>query len=150
LYTKKKVYNFEVADWHTYFVEAWEWLVHNTDICLSSVKNFKWGKYLKSLIGPPPKWMKNAHAHHIVFKEGRGVMKKYVNESKKILEKHDIDWLKGVENLVWAPNKNHSTKAAKAVRNALKEADKLGKNEVVKTLKELGEKFADDTINTLF
>ena len=77
-------------------------------------------------------------------------MKKYVNESKKILEKHDIDWLKGVENLVWAPNKNHSTKAAKAVRNALKEADKLGKNEVVKTLKELGEKFADDTINTLF
>ncbi|GAL82652.1 probable hemagglutinin-related protein [Algibacter lectus] len=29
LYSTKKVYNFEVADWHTYFVGAWEWLVHN-------------------------------------------------------------------------------------------------------------------------
>ncbi len=35
LYTKKKVYNFEVADWHTYFVGAWEWLVHNVDKCIS-------------------------------------------------------------------------------------------------------------------
>ncbi|WP_103071753.1 polymorphic toxin-type HINT domain-containing protein [Aquimarina sediminis] len=25
LYTKKKVYNFEVADWYTYFVGTWEW-----------------------------------------------------------------------------------------------------------------------------
>ena len=77
-------------------------------------------------------------------------MVKYVNESKSILEKHGIDWLKGVENLVWAPNKNHSAKAAKAVRDALKEADKLGKNEVVEALSDLGKKFADGTIGTLF
>ena len=35
LYTKKKVYNFEVADWHTYFAGAWEWLVHNAGkVCI--------------------------------------------------------------------------------------------------------------------
>ena len=39
MYTKKKVYNFEVADWHTYFVGAWEWLVHNARPCLSKIKH---------------------------------------------------------------------------------------------------------------
>nr|WP_240315558.1 polymorphic toxin-type HINT domain-containing protein [Aquimarina longa] len=37
LYSKKKVYNFEVADWHTYFVGAWEWLVHNAKVCLHAL-----------------------------------------------------------------------------------------------------------------
>ncbi|KAA1247219.1 polymorphic toxin-type HINT domain-containing protein [Aquimarina sp. RZ0] len=46
LYSKKKVYNFEVADWHTYFVGAWEWLVHNTKACLKvSAKKIKDGVY---------------------------------------------------------------------------------------------------------
>ncbi len=36
LYETKKVYNFEVADWHTYFVGAWAWLVHNAKVCASS------------------------------------------------------------------------------------------------------------------
>lgn len=30
----KKVYNFEVEDWHTYFVGSWKWLVHNVKKCL--------------------------------------------------------------------------------------------------------------------
>ena len=31
-----KVYNFEVADWHTYFVGMWAWLVHNNpERCIS-------------------------------------------------------------------------------------------------------------------
>jgi hypothetical protein len=38
LYTKKKVYNFEVADWHTYFVGTWEWLVHNIACFKGSLK----------------------------------------------------------------------------------------------------------------
>jgi len=38
-YQQKKVYNFEVADWHTYFVGAWEWLVHNERPCLSQIKH---------------------------------------------------------------------------------------------------------------
>jgi len=31
---RKKVYNFEVKDWHTYFVGTWQWLVHNARACL--------------------------------------------------------------------------------------------------------------------
>ena len=34
-YEKKEVYNFEVADWHTYFVGAWQWLVHNAEVCVT-------------------------------------------------------------------------------------------------------------------
>ena len=150
-YQPKKVYNFTVGNFHTYFVGALAWLVHNAGKCLSELKNFKWGEYLKKLIGPPPKWMINPHAHHIVFKKGRGAMKKYLKKSKSILEKHGIDWLKGKDNLVWAPNKNHSTKAAKYVSEALEKADKLGGKEgVIKELEKLGKEFADDTINTLF
>ncbi|WP_062060918.1 polymorphic toxin-type HINT domain-containing protein [Aquimarina longa] len=49
LYSKKKVYNFEVADWHTYFVGAWEWLVHNAKVCLHALA--KTGvKYAKNIL----------------------------------------------------------------------------------------------------
>ena len=78
-------------------------------------------------------------------------MKKYLDESKAILEKYGVDWYKGADNLIWAPNKNHSAKAAKAVRDALKNADKTGsKEEVVKALRKMGQHFADDTIDTLY
>ncbi|MDO7135916.1 polymorphic toxin-type HINT domain-containing protein [Algibacter lectus] len=49
LYTKKKVYNFEVADWHTYFVGAWEWLVHNNAkrcYALKTIASEAWYKLL--------------------------------------------------------------------------------------------------------
>ncbi len=109
-----------------------------------------WGAYLKKLIGVgPPADMDRPHAHHIVFKNGRGKeMRKVLKESKAILEKHGIDWLKGKENLVWAPNKNHSIKAATTVRDALKKADSLfsTREAIVQTLQELGERFADGTI----
>ncbi|MDO7135918.1 hypothetical protein [Algibacter lectus] len=49
MYSNKKVYNFEVADWHTYFVGAWEWLVHNAEICLRDLA--KAGvKYAKDIL----------------------------------------------------------------------------------------------------
>lgn len=38
-YEKKKVYNFEVANWHTYFVGALAWLVYNARSCLSQIKH---------------------------------------------------------------------------------------------------------------
>ncbi len=45
LFDKKKVYNFEVAEWHTYFVGAWEWVVHNAcpNNLLKAPKKI-WGK----------------------------------------------------------------------------------------------------------
>jgi len=41
-YEPKKVYNFEVANWHTYFVGIWAWLVHNKGRCLSELINWNW------------------------------------------------------------------------------------------------------------
>lgn len=110
---------------------------------------FDWGKHLRSVGGgEPPPGMAAPHAHHIVFKTGRGVrMCRYLDESKALLEKHGIDWLYGPENLVWAPMKNHSTGAARAVRDALVEADRTGSRDAVaEALARLGRHFADGTI----
>ena len=91
--------------------------------------------------------MNNPHAHHIVFKKGKPSQQADLAISKGILEKHGIDWYKGKENLVWAPNKNHSDAAAKAVREALQEADKKGTRDAIEAaLEDLGKKFANDTI----
>lgn len=77
-------------------------------------------------------------------------MAEYVNKSKAILEKHGIDWLKGKENLVWAPNKNHSTEVAEKVSEALGKADKAGgRDAVIKELERLGKEFADDIIDKI-
>ncbi|WP_293787028.1 polymorphic toxin-type HINT domain-containing protein [uncultured Pedobacter sp.] len=38
-YQKRKVFNFEVEDWHTYFVGICAWLVHNARPCLSQIKH---------------------------------------------------------------------------------------------------------------
>jgi hypothetical protein len=37
-YKSKKVFNFAVADWQTYFVGLWAWLVHNARPCLAIIK----------------------------------------------------------------------------------------------------------------
>lgn len=44
MYQKKKVYNFEVAELHTYFVGVWEWLVHNAQPCFKTMarESQKW------------------------------------------------------------------------------------------------------------
>ena len=48
-YEQKKVYNFEVAGWHTYFVGAWQWLVHNATVCFADLA--KAGvKYAKNIL----------------------------------------------------------------------------------------------------
>jgi len=38
-YESKKVFNFAVADWQTYFVGGWAWLVHNALTCLRELAN---------------------------------------------------------------------------------------------------------------
>ena len=35
-YVPKEVYNFEVAEYHTYFVGQWNWWVHNSNPCVSN------------------------------------------------------------------------------------------------------------------
>ena len=118
------------------------------------VANIHWGKILEKDHGvakPSPEEMENAHAHHIVFKEGSGKQKEWVLKSKAILEKHNIDWLKGKENLVWAPNIEglHTEEMAKKVYGALAEADKIKppktKKAVIKALRNMGKLAANHT-----
>jgi RHS repeat-associated protein len=112
-----------------------------------------WGAVVREFEGEPPADMMRPHGHHTVFKEGRGQsMQGYVNESKDILEHYEIDWYRGRENLGWAPNKNHSTAAAKAVRDALLDAhQKVGTREaIVDALSRMKEHFRNDTISTLY
>ncbi|AQW31158.1 PAAR domain-containing protein [Ralstonia syzygii subsp. celebesensis] len=112
-----------------------------------------WGDLVRKHEGDPPADMVNPHGHHAVFKKGRGTkMREYLDESKDILEHYDVDWYKGRENLGWAPNKNHSTAAAKAVRDALKDAhEKIGtKDAVIEALSKIKEHFKNDTIGSLF
>ncbi|MBG9990680.1 AHH domain-containing protein [Pseudoalteromonas sp. NZS37] len=113
-----------------------------------------WGKLLRKYgAGEPPESMQNPHAHHSIFKKGRGKkMIEYLDESKDIVERYDIDWYKGPENLGWAPNKNHSTKAAKAVRDYLVkvEQNSPSKESIIKALQEIKKHFANDTIHTLY
>jgi hypothetical protein len=102
----------------------------------------------------PPKRMPGAtadtHAHHIVMKGHDDYVKvingtpvKVVEESKKILEKYDIDWLYGQENLAWAPKTGHSIEYAADVWKALDEADRIHgtREEIVKALQQSAEKF---------
>jgi len=37
-YKSKKVFNFAVADWKTFFVGIWGWLVHNAKACMTQVE----------------------------------------------------------------------------------------------------------------
>ena len=116
------------------------------------VANIHWGKILEEEHGvakPSPEEMENAHAHHIVFKEGSGKQKEWVLKSKAILEKHNIDWLYGKENLVWAPNIEglHTEEMAKMVYEALANADETygSKEAVVEALADMGELAAQHT-----
>ena len=44
-YKPRKVYNFEVSNWHTYFVGALAWLVHNAEKCISKIFKISRKKY---------------------------------------------------------------------------------------------------------
>ncbi len=113
--------------------------------------NYNWKGHLERVSGtrmPSTDDMYRPHAHHIVFKKGSRRQRPILEQSKAILEKYDIDWLYGPENLIWAPNKNHSGVAAERVLDALRDADQnIGTKEgVVAALREIGDRFADDTI----
>jgi hypothetical protein len=89
-----------------------------------------------------PGAQQDTHAHHIVMK---GKDYPGVAESQLILEKYDIDWYSGRENLIWAPNVGHTQDYAWEVYLALKRADEtLGTRPAIEqTLREMGQKFID-------
>ncbi len=109
-----------------------------------------WGSHLRSIKGDPPLDMERPHAHHTVFKSGIGSQKPWLEQSKDILEKYNIDWYKGRENLDWAPNVKgvHTTENAKIVYEELKAADETfgTKQAIIDTLKDLQQRFAQGSL----
>ncbi|MGV2875802.1 polymorphic toxin-type HINT domain-containing protein [Macrococcus capreoli] len=137
------VYNIEVEDYHTYFVGQNSVLVHND--CTDADMKFNYGKYLRKESDNPPSWMEKYHAHHILFKRGFGsYQKELVNKGQSILRAHNIDPIKGIENLVWAPNIKglHCTENLEALVNDLMKAHNAGldKSEIIAILNKHGEK----------
>nr|WP_275994431.1 polymorphic toxin-type HINT domain-containing protein [Argonema antarcticum] len=126
-----EVYNFKVEGFHTYFVSDLGILVHNAE----------YGRFLRRQIGDPPTDMENPHAHHILQKLGReGTQRALVQEGQAILRKHGIDPIWGLENLVWAPNRGHTTAAQELVVEELKAVDAagLGYDDIVTVLRRHG------------
>lgn len=76
LYEKRKVFNFEVEGWHTYFVGILAWLVHNAQVCISAVFKHaaKYGlqsyKDLRALVKGT-----GLQVHHLIEKRFANVFK---------------------------------------------------------------------------
>jgi hypothetical protein len=87
------VYNLEVEDFQTYFVE--DLLVHN----------YSWLHWLKQNGHIQPAGMLYPHGHHILPQVGNGsIQKVLVKIGQMILREVGIDPINGPENLVIAPN----------------------------------------------
>ncbi len=128
LYTKKKVYNFEVADWHTYFVGTWDWLVHNngqkclSELFESALKNAdKWKNWTKAARAELNAALKiggtGLHAHHLIplelLKKNKIIQAAYKNGFKfnDVLNGKALDAYKHLfTNGKFYPNHNSYTK----------------------------------------
>ena len=99
-----------------------DWAVH-----LKGIKDGDaWGKNLPKIINGIAE-----HAHHIVQK---GLNNPDSKAAQRILEKWDIDWYMGRENLVWAVSRgfgNHTDAYRKVVRKLLEDADSKGRDVVI-------------------
>ena len=89
--------------------------------------------------------MNSAHAHHILFKTGRGKAQQLlVQEAQELLRRNGIDPIAGPENLVWAPmyaKGQHSLASLKQLVEALKAADAAvgGYDAIVEVLRDFGD-----------
>ncbi|MBS9775036.1 MAG: DUF4280 domain-containing protein [Tenacibaculum sp.] len=92
LYSKKKVYNFEVKDWHTYFVGLLMLLVHNAKrVCLSLADRIrKYGKRIAYMGSTPRKTSKiGIKVWKRQLKEGTA---KLINGKKHFKDPTDGNW----------------------------------------------------------
>jgi len=131
---KFEVYNFKVEDFHTYFVSCFAILVPNSD----------YNKIFTGYIRGSPAGMTDPHAHHILYKKGRGAAQQALaKEGQDILIKHGIDPIWEPENLTWVPNRvpgQHATKPLQDIVDQLKAVDAAGGgyDDIVKVIREHG------------
>ncbi len=94
------------------------------------VLDINFGKHLRDLEGEPPEDMVDPHAHHILYKKGRGAkQQELVQEGQGILRDAGIDPIYGPENLTWAPNRvagQHGIEDLSELVEALRETEAIG------------------------
>ena len=109
---------------------------------------FDFGRYLRKLAGEPPIGMNDPHAHHILFKEGRGdAQKALVVEGQALLRRFGIDPIYGAENMTWAPmrvRQQHGIESLQNVVNRLNEVESAGgdRDDIIMMLLRLGQEAA--------
>ena len=90
-YKPRKVYNFEVSNWHTYFVGALQWLVHNAKKCLSGTVR-KISNRLKYMGRTPGKNSKTGKAVFKRMRNEKPPMARIKNGKKQFKSKKDGKW----------------------------------------------------------
>ena len=90
-YRPRKVYNFEVSNWHTYFVGALQWLVHNAKKCLSRIVK-KVSNRLKYMGRTPGKNSKTGKAVFKRMRNEKPPMARIKNGKKQFKSKKDGKW----------------------------------------------------------
>ena len=119
------------------------------DFYYPDINKIDYGKILKDAIGDMPTDMYNPHAHHIIFKIGNGKKQKaLVKEAQKILTDFDIDPIKGLEVLGWAPNAVKGQHSYKTLKQTVDEIKKVvenggGREDIVKALEKEKQKAAN-------
>lgn len=115
------------------------------DVSIPNVRSRKsFRTLLREKVGDPPVGMPDPHAHHILYRKGLGSgQQALVLVGQAILEKHGIDPVYGVENLVWAPMRvvgQHGIEALQNVLDTLTKVDAYGGDydDIVDALRELG------------
>ena len=109
------------------------------------MKKIKFGEYLSLMIGDGDTTMEKKHAHHILYKTGKGKEQQALSKrGQTILRKYGIDPVIGLENLIWAPNikGQHNAHNLKEIVEKLEQLDKKGTSyeEIVRTLNAFGNK----------
>jgi len=91
------------------------------------------------------KLLPKIHGHHIIYKKGASKLaQEAANRAKRILEDYGIDWYKGKECLVYAPNRGHTDRNIIELAEKLKELKAAGamRADIVKELQTVGKNFA--------
>ena len=115
----------------------------------AEMKKIKFGEYLTKIKGPKPDGMDNAHAHHILYKVGKGPEQQaLVDRGQTVLRKYGIDPIVGEENLIWAPNTSGQHVADTHLKPLVEEleaveAKKGSYEEIVEVLQNHGKIAAD-------
>lgn len=104
-----------------------------------------WGKKAKRLYGDPPASMSRPHGHHVVYQNGSAAARQYSSKSQELLRHYGIDPIHGNENLIWAPNRNHTAANAKEVLQRLTDASRNGatRSDIVEVLQNAGRQIFD-------